>query len=605
MNFSITSKERERGLLVILFLGVLICTWQLGSTGLFDETPPLFAAASRAMAATNDWLTPRVNGLPRFDKPPLVYWLMGFFYSLPGQMIWDPLGTWSARLPSALSTILMMLFLGDTVMRWPTKEVNFPRRTAVVTSLAFALSPLVVIWSRIAVSDALLCSTLGISMILIWRSYVNPIEKRWVFGWIILGLAILTKGPIALAISIFSFLIFGIVQRDYYLFLNRIKPVKGILVSLLVSTPWYFLELMKEGQAFWDSFFGYHNFQRLTSVVNSHYEPWWFFGLILIIASLPFTPFLIVGIWNFLNSLIKVNNKTLPENSLFNFAGSWLISILLLFTFAATKLPSYWLPATPAAAIIIGITASQKKGKSLKKTISLLFSTFIIFSFSISLLSLKAWIYRINDPEIPNLSNVLVYSKINIVGAICLLIATFLGVYLLMIKDLNKLIIMQIPLILFQIFFMLPFWKISDNLRQLPIRKVSSLILSSKLQNEPIAMVGINKPSLHFYTNQVIYYEKASKEGVVNLSERLYFEKRSLSKSSLTDISNKFKTILIVIDDKTSMSPFWRGLNPNVLGKYSIYNVWRLDRNMLDIRAKDIRSSGTYSDWREYNPERI
>ena len=43
------------------------------------------------MAETGNWFTPQVNGLPRFDKPPLVYWLMGLGYSIPGNVSWDPL----------------------------------------------------------------------------------------------------------------------------------------------------------------------------------------------------------------------------------------------------------------------------------------------------------------------------------------------------------------------------------------------------------------------------------------------------------------------------------------------------------------------------------
>jgi 4-amino-4-deoxy-L-arabinose transferase-like glycosyltransferase len=85
-------------LLGVLVCGLVLVVWQLGSTGLVDETPPLFAASARAMAETGDWLTPRVNGLPRYDKPPLVYWLMGLGYLLPGQQSWNPLGTWAACL---------------------------------------------------------------------------------------------------------------------------------------------------------------------------------------------------------------------------------------------------------------------------------------------------------------------------------------------------------------------------------------------------------------------------------------------------------------------------------------------------------------------------
>ena len=113
MKISLSRNKYQKGIWLILFLGAFICLWQLGSTGLVDETPPLFAAASRAMSETGNWLTPRVNGLNRFDKPPLIYWLMGIFYLIPGHDIWDPLGTWSARLPSAISTIALMIFIGD------------------------------------------------------------------------------------------------------------------------------------------------------------------------------------------------------------------------------------------------------------------------------------------------------------------------------------------------------------------------------------------------------------------------------------------------------------------------------------------------------------
>ena len=73
------SKKRLITLLIVLVCGIIIFISGLGSTGLVDETPPLFAAAGRGMSDSGDWLTPRVNGDFRFDKPPLIYWLMGFF----------------------------------------------------------------------------------------------------------------------------------------------------------------------------------------------------------------------------------------------------------------------------------------------------------------------------------------------------------------------------------------------------------------------------------------------------------------------------------------------------------------------------------------------
>ena len=118
----LNSKKRLITLLIVLVCGIIIFILGLGNTGLVDETPPLFAAAARTMSESGDWLTPKVNGIFRFDKPPLIYWLMGFFYSLPMSEIWDSCGTISARLPSALASLFLMLMIGDTLFCWPQKS---------------------------------------------------------------------------------------------------------------------------------------------------------------------------------------------------------------------------------------------------------------------------------------------------------------------------------------------------------------------------------------------------------------------------------------------------------------------------------------------------
>ena len=109
----LNSKKRLLNAVIILVSGIIIFILGLGNTGLVDETPPLFAAAARAMSESGDWITPKVNGMFRFDKPPLIYWLMGFFYSLPKSEIWDSYGTIAARIPSALGSLFLMLMIGD------------------------------------------------------------------------------------------------------------------------------------------------------------------------------------------------------------------------------------------------------------------------------------------------------------------------------------------------------------------------------------------------------------------------------------------------------------------------------------------------------------
>ena len=234
-------------LIFIAFLGIILFFWGLGATGLIDETPAKFAAAGRTMSVSGNWLTPISNGIPRFDKPPLIYWLMGLIYSIPNQSSWDPLGSFAARFPSAISSLLLMTILGETLLRWPQKKNNNQRRTAVVTALSFALSPFVMIWSRTAVSDALLCGTFGLSMLLQWRCYVNPRPNSWVYAWIILGFSILAKGPVAIVLMMFSLFLFGLFQNDFDRLRSRIKPAYGLLIATGISMPWFIIEYILEG----------------------------------------------------------------------------------------------------------------------------------------------------------------------------------------------------------------------------------------------------------------------------------------------------------------------------------------------------------------------
>ncbi len=608
MKISLSKIQYQKGIYLILFLGVVICFWRLGSTGLVDETPPLFAAASRAMSETGNWLTPRVNGLNRFDKPPLIYWLMSLFYSLPGQNFWDPLGTWAARLPSAISTLLMMIVLGDTLMKWPEQNDHFPRRTAVIGSLVFALSPIVVLWSRIAVSDALLCCTLGSSLILSWRTYVNPVAGKWWCSWFVLGLAVLTKGPVALVLTAMTYLLFGFAQKDYINIFKRLKPLKGLLITFVVCLPWYIAELFVEGKPFLNSFFGYHNFQRLTSVVNSHSQPWWFFLMMLVIASLPFTPFLIVALYEFICSLFKITNKSntkIIDQSLMNFSGSWLLSIFLLFTFAATKLPSYWLPATPAAAIMIALISSGNGRRRNYQFVLYIVLALLMLGVAITLSLPDLWIFSVDDPEMPNFAADLMQSGLHLRASFFLFVVSFIGFIFTFNSKIRNLIFVQIPLILLQLFVMIPLWDLADSLRQEPLRQVSKLLLSSRYANEPIAMVGVRKPSVHFYTNQLVTYELSNPIALVNLSERLRSEVRSKWNKESSTLASKSPTILLVIDSNTSKLPHWNGLQEDKLASFGIYNIWRLDIKLLEERENLLKRKGVKSNWKEYKNERL
>ena len=594
--------KRFLTLFIVFILGFFLLIVGLGATGLVDETPPLFASAGRAMSQSGDWLTPKVNGILRFDKPPFYYWLMAIFYSIPGNQIWDELGSLSARLPSALSSLFLTIMIADTIFCTSEKSRD-NMQLSLIASLSFLLSPLIIIWSRTAVSDSLLCATLGASLLLFWRKISSENNHFCGTPWVFLAIAILTKGPVALVIIFITLFTFFLTHKNWKKLVLKINPVKGFLLTFLISSPWYFIQLFHKGRVFWDSFFGYHNLQRYTSVVNNHSESWWFYLFIMIIASLPFSVFLIHGIADTFKELVlKIYIRSESTNSIYIFSLCWLFSIFLFFSISATKLPSYWLPAIPAASILIGRSAQilclEKRNLSLIWFIT----TLILFGFSLAFYFSESWLVLINDPEMPDLVEQLKISGLIFRARLFFTVLTIFSIFCIFKYLPKSILFLQILLLIGQFFLMPNIRKLADNLRQEPLRNISKKIINVRANKEPIAMIGIRKPSLHFYSKQIVFYEPSSVSGLLNLSERFNFGKRS---NEIDQPNYQSETFLVVIDKYSKEEKHWSQINSQRIGNYGIYSLLRIKRKDLNFSANEFRKFGIKSNWRKEKYEKF
>jgi 4-amino-4-deoxy-L-arabinose transferase-like glycosyltransferase len=628
--------------------GALLFLLRLGDTGLVDETPPLFAAAARAMAEGGDWLIPHVNGMPRYDKPPLVYWLMALGYALPGHSHWDPLGTWAACLPSALATISVMVGLAQTLQRWPqvpqANSAPLPGRSRVcaplLASLAFGLGPLTLVWGRSAVSDALFSALLALALLLGWRTYASDGGPWWP-AWVVVALAVLTKGPVALVLLLATLLLFAVVQGDRSRLVRRLRPLRGAVLTLALAAPWYLLALGREGAAFWNSFFIYHNAQRFSQVVNNHHQSWWYFGGVMLVASLPFTPLLLLGLAQGLAPLAGApwlgqqlvgqspsalgpapGRQLAPGLSLQRFAACWLLAVLMVFSLAATKLPSYWLPATPAAALLVALAASSaprggfrapglqadgrgaaaaKHGVGLALAGALAASVLCLLALAGGLAAAPQWVPLIQDPGMPALPAALLAGPWFGVGAGVVLVAALCAARGLAGRLPERLLQSQVVLLLLVPLLLLPLAQVLDQQRGLPLRRLAAEVVRQGQVDEPLAMVGLMKPSLHFYSRRTVIYEGRSATALVNLADRLRREHRpGLQPSTPRERPH----LLVVMDGSTARRPYWQGLGGQVLARVEPYELWRLDRQDLEQRSGQLRSSGLDPSWSKPRPER-
>jgi len=321
------------------------------------------------------------------------------------------------------------------------------------------------------------------------------------------------------------------------------------------------------------------------------------------LASLPFTPFLYHGMF----SAFKDCLKSFKENYMINetlhiYCLCWLMSVLIFFSISATKLPSYWLPAIPAAAILI--SNSFISLKNLNKTYSyiLIFNIFILFGVSITLFFSNIWLSSINDPEMPNLVSELITSGIILKTKLFFSLFTLLAIILFSLKSRNILLYLQIFLLTGQFFLMSPIRKLADTSRQLPLRNISKLILGFREGKETLAMIGIRKPSLHYYSRQIVFYEPSTKEGLINLSERLNADRRENYEDQP---DYEYESLLVVIDEYSSREQHWSNINHQKLGEYGIYNLWRIQKSDLNNYSEFLVNSGYKSDWKNRKVEKF
>ena len=141
-----------------------------------------------------------------------------------------------------------------------------------------------------------------------------------------------------------------------------------------------------------------------------------------------------------------------------------------------------------------------------------------------------------------------------------------------------------------------PIRKLGDISRQLPLRNLSRLILNTRKDGEALSMIGIRKPSVHYYSRQIVFYEPNTQTGLINLSERLNLDRRE----NYQDAPNyENKNLLVVIDHYSTRQEYWSSINHKKLGKFGIYNLWRIKKSDLNDYANYLVEKGFRSNWRE------
>jgi 4-amino-4-deoxy-L-arabinose transferase-like glycosyltransferase len=313
------------GLFFLYFFG-------LTRTGLVGPDEPRYAAIGRAMAASGDWITPRLWGHPWFEKPALLYWMTAAAFKAGLGVDLAP------RLPVALVSIAFLIYFFVVLRR------EFGDRAAWYSATILATSAGWLAYSHIAITDLPMSAAFAAAMFGLWTD-TGGVRAALVAG-ALLGLAVLAKGlvPVVLFIPAVWFL------------RHRIRDLAIVFAAAaVIAAPWYVLVTLRNGRPFIDDFFWKQHFGRFVSPVLQHGQPVWFYVPVLLIGLFPWTPLLAL-----------LFNARFFQDRRIQFLLAWYTWGFVFFSMSRNKLPGYLLPLLPAITALLGIAAAEAREHSPK-----------------------------------------------------------------------------------------------------------------------------------------------------------------------------------------------------------------------------------------------
>jgi 4-amino-4-deoxy-L-arabinose transferase-like glycosyltransferase len=323
--------SRIRTWLPAISIVYLLYFFRITGVGIQGPDEPRYAAIGREMARSGDWITPRLWGEPWFEKPALLYWMVGLGQRLG---LGDDL---SPRLPVALLSAGFLLFLFLWLRRL------FDGQTAFIATAMLGTSAFWIAFSQVGTTDLPLAVWFSVAAVLCAGWLKDGDGRVLPFAGIALGLAVLAKGLVPLVLAA-------------PLAWSARKRWKGLLLmggfALGAALPWYLAMTLRFGRTFLDDFFLRHHFQRFASDALQHAQPWWFYIPVLLGALFPWTPVL---------ALIR-DHKILEDGAV-RFLGLTVAFGFVFFSAATNKLPGYLLPLLPSLCVIAAV-ALRRAGRA-------------------------------------------------------------------------------------------------------------------------------------------------------------------------------------------------------------------------------------------------
>lgn len=322
----------------------IVAFWRLGFPSFWDPDEAVYAVATREMLRTGDWLAPMFNGAPFFDKPILFYWLQLIAFKVLGPT------EFAARLVPAVSAVGVIAATG-----WAGR-VFFNRTVGTLAALIVAVLPATFALSAYAILDMTFTAFLFAGVALTASAALHDRPRRQWWGYLAIALAVLTKGPLAIALAGMAFIGTLIVAPRLRPRLLSLHWISGATLVVLLASPWFIYMWLRFGYAFIEGYFLRENIWLYASQLFTTTRSPWFYVRVVVVGFLPWTPILAGRLVDAFRG-----DKIEDEERLF---WVWAVAITLFFTGSRFKLDHYVYPVLPALSIIAARAASALRSST-------------------------------------------------------------------------------------------------------------------------------------------------------------------------------------------------------------------------------------------------
>lgn len=334
-----TQRQKSWLILAALWLLLLVLA-SLRPLAVPDEGR--YGEIGRWMLVSDDWLTPRLNGLPFFHKPPLLHWLDAISLTLFG------VSELALRLVPALHAGLMLVSLHLAARTVSGEQIA--RRAAIMlgTSLSFLVG------GQYVNHDMLVATWIGLAIWCFAFAFVagdKPNVTLARLGFLACALGMLSKGLIGVALP-------GLVLFVWLIWTRQLKKilhlpwVSGMALFAVVALPWFVLAQQKYPDFFNYMFIG-QQLNRYTAATYNNPQPVWFYLLALALLLFPWVFFALAQVRR-VTSMTRATALDIPE-VWWRLCWAWVLAILIFFSIPNSKLVGYILPVVPPLAWLAAV----------------------------------------------------------------------------------------------------------------------------------------------------------------------------------------------------------------------------------------------------------